>query len=76
MAHLDTLCLQMDLMMHPVRFLNLLQTEANLDLNVEAVLAQHDWFLNLDLAHYWFQFEGVPWIELWIAVVLTPTPVF
>ena len=42
MTHLETLCLQMDLKMRPVRHLNLLQTEANLDLNVEAVLAQHD----------------------------------
>ena len=60
MTHLETLCLQMDLKMLPVRSLNLLQTEVNLDLNLEAVLAQHDWFPNLDLVHNWFQVEGVP----------------
>ena len=58
MTHLETLCL-LDLKMQPVHSLNLLQTEANLDLNVEAVLAQRDWFPNPDLAHYCFQVEGV-----------------
>ena len=76
MTHLETLCLQMVLTLRPARSLNLLQTEANLDLNVEAVLSQHNWFPNLDLAHNWFQVEGVLWVEVRIAVVLTPTLAF
>ena len=58
MTHLDSLCLQMDL--RPVRSLNLLQTEANLDLNV---LGQDLVLVALKMAHNWIAVEGALWVE-------------
>ena len=73
MTHLESLCLQMDL--RPVWSLNLLQIEANLDLNV---LGQDLMLVALRMAHNWIPVERVLWVErqLWISAAGTPALAF